>query len=135
MANPTQITKTGDASGRGSVSGYKVNFPARMRTYTEAEINAAEQILSDPKQRILEELRVHSAEKLPLDGVRNLVQELTQAMSNQNHGPLPITNLEGLRPWAKQWLKEFASGLPPMDPSFGALELRPIPPFGRPEKE
>jgi perosamine synthetase len=40
MANQSIVSKAGDASGRGSVSGYKVNFPARMRTYTEAEINA-----------------------------------------------------------------------------------------------
>ena len=40
MTNQTTISKAGDASGRGSVSGYKVNFPARMRAYTEAEINA-----------------------------------------------------------------------------------------------
>jgi dTDP-4-amino-4,6-dideoxygalactose transaminase len=45
MANQTAVSKTGDASGRGSVSGYKVNFPARMRTYTEAEINAVVNVM------------------------------------------------------------------------------------------
>ncbi len=35
----------GDASGRGSVSGYKVNFPARMRTYSEAEIEAVVNVM------------------------------------------------------------------------------------------
>jgi len=35
----------GDASGRGSVSGYTVNFPARMRTYTEEEINAVVNVM------------------------------------------------------------------------------------------
>jgi perosamine synthetase len=45
MANQTVVSKAGDASGRGSVSGYKVNFPARMRTYTEAEINAVVNVM------------------------------------------------------------------------------------------
>jgi perosamine synthetase len=45
MSNQTQTTKAGDASGRGSVAGYRVNFPARMRTYTEAEINAVANVM------------------------------------------------------------------------------------------
>ena len=36
----TNQIKTSDASGRGSVDGFKVNFPARMRPYSEAEIDA-----------------------------------------------------------------------------------------------
>ena len=40
MSNQAVVSQAGDASGRGSVSGYKVNFPARMRTYSEAEIQA-----------------------------------------------------------------------------------------------
>jgi dTDP-4-amino-4,6-dideoxygalactose transaminase len=38
MSNKSETNKGGDASGRGSVAGYKVNFPARMRAYTETEI-------------------------------------------------------------------------------------------------
>jgi dTDP-4-amino-4,6-dideoxygalactose transaminase len=45
MSNQTQTTKAGDASGRGSVAGYKVNFPARMRKYTEAEIDAVVNVM------------------------------------------------------------------------------------------
>ncbi len=45
MSNLTQTTKAGDASGRGSVAGYRVNFPARMRTYTEAEIEAVVNVM------------------------------------------------------------------------------------------
>ena len=45
MSNQSKTTKVGDASGRGSVAGYKVNFPARMRTYTEAEINAVVNVM------------------------------------------------------------------------------------------
>jgi perosamine synthetase len=45
MSNQTQTTKGGDASGRGSVVGYRVNFPARMRSYTEAEIDAVVNVM------------------------------------------------------------------------------------------
>ena len=45
MSNLTQTTKSGDASGRGSVAGYRVNFPARMRAYTEAEIEAVVNVM------------------------------------------------------------------------------------------
>ena len=45
MSNLTQTTKSGDASGRGSVAGYRVNFPARMRVYTEAEIEAVVNVM------------------------------------------------------------------------------------------
>ncbi len=45
MSNQSKTTKVGDASGRGSVAGYRVNFPARMRTYTEAEINAVVNVM------------------------------------------------------------------------------------------
>ncbi len=40
MSKKAETPKAGDASGRGAVAGYRVNFPARMRTYTEAEIAA-----------------------------------------------------------------------------------------------
>ena len=45
MTNKSITTKVGDASGRGSVAGYRVNFPARMRTYSEAEINAVVNVM------------------------------------------------------------------------------------------
>lgn len=45
MSNQTITTKTGDASGRGSVAGYRVNFPARMRSYTENEIDAVVNVM------------------------------------------------------------------------------------------
>lgn len=45
MSNQSKTTKVGDASGRGSVAGYRVNFPARMRTYTEEEINAVVNVM------------------------------------------------------------------------------------------
>lgn len=38
----------------------------------KTDINAAEQVLLDPKQRILEELLGHAAEELPLARIRKL---------------------------------------------------------------
>jgi len=40
-----KTTKSGDASGRGSVSGFKVNFPARMKPYAEEEIQAVVDVM------------------------------------------------------------------------------------------
>jgi perosamine synthetase len=45
MTQKSITTSAGDASGRGSVSGYKVNFPARMRAYSETEIEAVVQVM------------------------------------------------------------------------------------------
>ncbi|MFZ4615394.1 MAG: DegT/DnrJ/EryC1/StrS family aminotransferase [Rectinemataceae bacterium] len=45
MSNKNETNKGGDSSGRGSVAGYKVNFPARMRAYTEAEIAAVVDVM------------------------------------------------------------------------------------------
>ncbi|HRF50193.1 MAG TPA: DegT/DnrJ/EryC1/StrS family aminotransferase [Anaerolineales bacterium] len=45
MTSKSITMKGGDASGRGSVAGYKVNFPARMRRYSEGEINAVVDVM------------------------------------------------------------------------------------------
>ena len=44
MSN-VKLSGSGDASGRGSVAGYRVNFPARMRSYTEEEIEAVVNVM------------------------------------------------------------------------------------------
>lgn len=45
MTDQTKNIATGDASGRGSVSGYRVNFPARMKPYSEAEIGVVVDVM------------------------------------------------------------------------------------------
>lgn len=45
MSTKSDTVKTVDASGRGSVSGYKVAFPARMRKYSEDEMNAVVDVM------------------------------------------------------------------------------------------
>lgn len=44
MAQPN-TPGSADASGRGSVTGYRVNFPARMRRYSEEEIEAVVHVM------------------------------------------------------------------------------------------
>ena len=63
MAQKSVTSSAGDASGRGSVSGYKVNFPARMRAYSEAEIQAVVQVMRNAEvQTQGENLRRFEAE-------------------------------------------------------------------------
>ena len=38
MSLQSKTVKTDDASGRGAVGGFKVPFPAKMRPYSEDEI-------------------------------------------------------------------------------------------------
>jgi dTDP-4-amino-4,6-dideoxygalactose transaminase len=45
MMSQAKTIRTGDASGRGSISGFRVNFPARMKPHTEEEINAVVDVM------------------------------------------------------------------------------------------
>jgi len=98
---------------------------------TEAEINVAEQILTDPKQRMAEELLHHTAETLPLKNIKKLVREATELLSEKNSIPLNVTNLSGLQPWVENLVEQFLSGHPQANPFFGSLELEVPPPFGK----
>ncbi len=100
------------------------------KSVTLTEVNMAEQILLDPKQRILEELLEHSLEKPPLARVRKLAQEAALAMEIETVEQLPVTNLIALQVWASDLVQKFLGDAPDPDPSFGALELDIIPPFG-----
>lgn len=97
---------------------------------TRAELNAVGKILLDPKQRIVAELLEHATESLPLADVRKLFAEVTEAMRVESSVPLPLTDLRVLEGWVRSLLQQFLIDTPPVDPSFGALELELIPPFG-----
>ena len=47
MAKTGKTVKADDASGRGTVAGFKVPFPARMRPHTEEEIDAVVAVMRD----------------------------------------------------------------------------------------
>ena len=102
---------------------------------TLTEINSAEQILLDPRQRILEELLVHEDETLSIEGVRALVTELDETLASSAHGTLRITRLDSLRPLADEILCQFLENTSAGTLSFGALELRIPPPFGWQEED
>ncbi len=72
MAQKSVTSSAGDASGRGSVSGYKVNFPARMRAYSEAEIQAVVQVMRNAEvQTQGENLRRFEAEFKAYSGAKH----------------------------------------------------------------
>ena len=98
---------------------------------THAEINVAEQILVNPSRRIVEELLEHATERPPLERVRKLAREAGGMMGAHEAGRLPVANLSGLRAWADVLVQQFLDDAPPPDPSFGALELKIVPPFGQ----
>jgi hypothetical protein len=100
-----------------------------------AQVNVAEQILLDPKQRILEELLTHATEMPPLERVRRLAADAAAVMAVSDTERLPVTNLGCLEPWALAMARQFLDSIPGPDPSFGALELDFVPPFGRPGEE
>ena len=102
---------------------------------THAEINAAEKILLDSKQRIVEELLEHASEKPPLDRVRQLSRVVAEAMTEQAAPQLRVKDFSGLEPLRLSIIRQFLDTSASPDPSFGALELDIVPPFGREEED
>ncbi|MCK4624498.1 MAG: DegT/DnrJ/EryC1/StrS family aminotransferase [Phycisphaerae bacterium] len=47
MTEQSSTVKTADVSGRGTVSGYKVSFPAKMQPYSESEISAVIEVMRE----------------------------------------------------------------------------------------
>ena len=98
---------------------------------SQAELNVMTQILLDARQRIVAELLEHATEKPPLDRVRKLAREVAIAMTPEDEaGPIEITNLRVLDLWEQHLVQQFLEQAPALDPSFGATELRLVPPFG-----
>ena len=102
---------------------------------TRTDINAAEQILLDPKQRIAEELLHHATELPPLQAVRKLNAEVAACLEADASPVLRPGNPEGLAALAQILVQRYLSTVPEPTPSFGALELELVPPFGSPEEE
>lgn len=98
---------------------------------TDAEINAADPALTDPKRRIIEELLEHAAEEPPLGQVRKLAKEVAEAMAVDPSEKLTINDLSALEGLARSLIRQFLEQAPQSSPSFGALELEIVPPFGK----
>ena len=84
---------------------------------TLMEVNAAEQILLDPKQRILEELLEHTVEKPPLKQIQKLAEQAAHAMATEDTGQFSITNTTVLQAWASDLIEKFLEDAPGPDPS------------------
>lgn len=103
------------------------------RPVTEAEINSAEQVLLDPKLRVMEELLEHATERFSLERVRSLAKEAAEAIAAPSSDAQKATNRGGLQSFAKELVWQFLNTSERPDPAFGALEMDLIPPFGRRE--
>lgn len=123
------------AQTRRLVSADPKGHLIRGEPVTEAELNAAEQVLLDPARRVQEELLHHAEERLPLKRLRDLARELDAALADPDEGPLPVRSYEALRPWSASLVADWLATLPRPDPSLGALELELLPPFGPLEEE
>jgi len=98
---------------------------------TETDLNAAEQALLDPVQRAGEELLFHYDEKLPLERIRVLAQQVEAAMAvpaEMAADPEARRGaLMGLMAWVAQ---AYADQLETPVSPLGAMELELAPPFG-----
>jgi hypothetical protein len=101
---------------------------------TTAEILVAEQVLLDPRQRILEELLHHATERLPLERVGELRDEAAGLLSAGDPGPSPVTRPAALRVLAAEMARLCCQSDPSPPASLGSLELEVPPPFGREEE-
>jgi hypothetical protein len=96
-----------------------------------ADLNVAEQILLDPRDRFAEELLEHASERLPLERLKKLLAEAAAVMATEAEPQVArSTNLSSLEPLGAAVVREFLDNNPSPDPSFGALETRLFPPFG-----
>jgi hypothetical protein len=95
---------------------------------SDAELNAAEEILLDPQQRMAEELLYHATENPPLKRLKQLAAEAAGAMGGEE--PLEITDFSWLNAWAAILCERFLVEQPLTEIAFGPLALRMAPPFG-----
>jgi hypothetical protein len=99
------------------------------RIVTTEEVNWAQQILLDPRQRLREELVEHASERAPVEALRKLDRRAAELMAPAATGGAPGA-LAFLRPHVSGLCDRCGTAAPPVDPSFGALELEPAAPFG-----
>ena len=66
-----KTVKTDDASGRGSAEDFNISFPARMRPYKEAEIDAVVDVMRNAEGTL------HSADSQKIDAaVKDAIEAL-----------------------------------------------------------
>lgn len=99
------------------------------RPVTPEEINAAEEVLLDPKRRVTEELFHHAREELAVAPLRELIRrcEETVASDARSLEQGRCAALKSLATHLQGLYLEQAGGA---DPFLGALETGLVPPFG-----
>jgi hypothetical protein len=104
------------------------------KTVSDAEVNRAEGILSDPRERILEELLHHRTEKPSQTHIQRMMQKICGLMAPEPMENLKPENPAALLPIALGLVNRLLDVLPSPDPLFGQSELRIVPPFGLTEE-
>ena len=100
------------------------------RPVTLEQLNAAESILMDPQQRVIEELLHHAAERLPLEHLRKVLRRCHEALGAPSTPVDRAVDLRKLESLLEHLLRLYLDAVPAPDASFGALELNLPPPFG-----
>ena len=90
---------------------------------TAEELNDAQQLLGTASGRLTAELLEHANERLPLDGLRELLREAAAQAPEAADLPRPDV-------WALECIRRFLSEIERPDACFGATELEIVPPFG-----
>ena len=107
----------------------------RGEPVTLEEISSAQTTILDPEKRILEELLVHATERPSTKRLKQLARMAAEAMAEDEEAPPRITNWKALRPWLDDLMRQCLADATPAEPIFGAMELAPVPPLGRPRRE
>ncbi len=94
------------------------------------ELNAAERILLEPRDRILEELLHHATEHVPLEDVRKLLKRCAEAMAPGEDEAPCATDTGTLKVLTDHVFERFLEATGRCEGSFGALELTLVPPLG-----
>jgi len=104
----------------------------RGKPVADSEINRAELVLLDPRQRILEELLEHP-ESLPAASPwEALGREALEMMEAGGSTPLKLTNPKPFARWISQCYGRSLCAPADAGLLFGAAELELPPPWGRP---
>jgi hypothetical protein len=104
------------------------------RAVTIEEINAAEQILLSPQQRILEELLTHRSERLPLAQVEKLARDAEELMQGELADGLKPGDVASRRILLHEFIRQYLDAIRTTGSGVGALELTLAPPFGLEER-
>jgi len=96
----------------------------------ESQINKAESILLNPKKRIIEELLFHATESQPINHVTKSYSDIKKLLNINKDSNFLLQNTQFLKSFGKYFATRFVEEKQLPHLSFGALEMRIVPPFG-----